>query len=97
MTVSLSAQMGLDETRTQVFDFSVPAWAPDGQPNRWPNIDEMPWVKHQRALEARIAALQAEAERLLSLPDATSALKGIGFAILALKAELELEDARRDR
>jgi len=80
-----------------VIDFSNPAWAPDGQPNRWPNYDEMPWVKAQRALEARIAALQAEAERLLSQPDATSALKGIGFAILALKAEIELEDARRDR
>jgi hypothetical protein len=87
MTLTLSQQLGDDTPGPKVFDFSFPM----------PNYDEMPWVKHQRALEARIAALQAEAERLLSQPDATSALKGIGFALLALKTELELQDARKDR
>jgi hypothetical protein len=60
-----------------------------------------PWpTQHQRAtadLDAKSARLAAQAEQQLAQPDATSALCGIGYAVLALRAELEAQEFRRDR
>ncbi len=85
-TVSLSRQLGLDETRTQVLDFSAP----------WPDMEEMPWRRRQRELDAESARLAGQAEQLLGSPDAVGVLRGLGLALLSIRAELAAEDSYRE-
>ena len=70
----------------RVIDLSMP-WA--GQ--------ESPWQRAEREAGEKSEWLAAAAERLLAQADAASALRGIGYAVLALRAELEWQHLRRDR
>jgi hypothetical protein len=84
--ITLTEQLGRDTSVTQVYDFSVPHWP----------AEEPAWRRRLRELEARSAGLDAEAGRQLAQADAVSVLRGIGLAILAMKAELEAQELRRD-
>jgi hypothetical protein len=85
--LSIGEQLG-DDRPGRVYDFSNPAGDMDGWRIRAAAL---------RELEQRSAGLAAQAEQLLAQADATSALRGIGLAVLALRAELESQEARRDR
>lgn len=82
--LTIASQLGDDRQGPKTYDFSMPG------------MDE--WRSRMaalRELDQKSAALAAAAEQLLAQPDATSALRGIGYAILSLSAEFEAEQARR--
>ncbi len=86
MTLTLAQQLGDDTPGPKVYDFSVPHWP----------TEEMPWQRRQRELDAESARLAGQAEQLLGSPDAVGVLRGLGLALLAIRAELAAEDSYRE-
>lgn len=74
----------------RIIDLSSPDNWPNSMPDAWRNR-----LAALRELDQRSRSLAAQAEQLLAQPDATSALRGIGYAVLALRVEFEAEQARR--
>lgn len=86
LTISQQLAAKPDGHVGRVIDLSMP-WA--GQ--------ESPWQRAERESGEKSERLAAQAEQLLAQADATSALRGIGYAVLALRAELEWQHLRRER
>jgi hypothetical protein len=81
---TINQQLGDDRPGPKIYDFSL------GDVDAWKAR-----ARELRRLDDRSRELAAAAEQQLAQADSTSVLRGIGLAVLSLRAEYEAEQARR--